>query len=187
LGLDIGTGGIRALVLDERGRIVASATEDHEAFSSPGIGWAEQRPEDWRRACGIAVRNAYRFGSANLKPAFWLVKFLEGVGYSGPRHFDAHAYRTENYERVKDFARGCMRTYLILKEKARLWNADREIQALLKEISAGVPGLPPTGKYSTAGAAKLFAHPFDRAAIAPKRLPYERLDQLTVHILLRVR
>ncbi len=66
-----------------------------------------------------------RFGSANLKSAFWLVKFLEDVGYAGPRHFDAHAYRTEDYEGVKDFARGCMRTYLILKEKACRWNHDQ--------------------------------------------------------------
>ena len=76
-----------------------------------------------------------RFGSSNLKSAFWLVKFLEDVGYSGSRHFDAHAYRTEDYDGVKDFARGCMRTYLILKEKAKHWNADKEIQAILNEIS----------------------------------------------------
>jgi len=69
-----------------------------------------------------------RFGSANPKTAFWLVKFLEDVGYDGPRHFDAHAYRTEDCAGVKDFASGCMRTYLILKEKACRWNADREIQ-----------------------------------------------------------
>ena len=54
-----------------------------------------------------------RFGSNNPKAAFFLVKFLEDVGYTGSRHFDAHAYRTEDYEGVKDFARGCMRTYLI--------------------------------------------------------------------------
>ena len=60
-----------------------------------------------------------RFGSANLKSSFWLVKFLEDVGYAGPRHFDAHAYRTEDYQGVKDFARGCMRNYLILKRKPR--------------------------------------------------------------------
>ena len=66
----------------------------------------------------------FRFGSANVKSAFWLVKFLEDVGYAGPRHFDAHAYRTEDYDGVRDFARGCMRTYLILKERARQWNAD---------------------------------------------------------------
>src|SRR5919112_2400936 len=77
-----------------------------------------------------------RFGSANPKAAFFLVKFLEDVGYEGPRAFDAHAYRTEDYEGVKDFARGCMRTYLILKEKARQWNADAEIQALVRETRA---------------------------------------------------
>ena len=92
-----------------------------------------------------------RFGSANPKSAFWLVKFLEDVGYDGPRHFDAHAYRTENCEGVKDFARGCMRTYLILKEKAAKWNADREIQAILKEISAASPNVPKNGRYSQTG------------------------------------
>ena len=61
----------------------------------------------------------FRFGSANIKSAFFLVKFLEDVGYDGPRHFDAHAYRTEDYDGVRDFARGCMRTYLILREKAQ--------------------------------------------------------------------
>ena len=65
-----------------------------------------------------------RFGSANPKAAFFLVKLLEDVGYEGSRHFDAHAYRTSDYEDVKAFARGCMRTYLILKEKAERWNAD---------------------------------------------------------------
>ncbi len=77
-----------------------------------------------------------RFGSRDIKSAFFLVKFLEDVGYQGSRHFDAHAYRTEDYEGVKDFARGCMRTYLILKEKAVQFNADPEIQALLAEIHA---------------------------------------------------
>ena len=56
----------------------------------------------------------WRFGMQNIKPAFFLVKFLEDVGYQGSRHFDAQAYRTEDYEDVKDFARGCVRTYLIL-------------------------------------------------------------------------
>src|SRR5919107_707247 len=76
-----------------------------------------------------------RFGSANPKTAFWLVKFLEDVGYDGPRAFDAHAYRTEDYDGVKDFARGCMRTYLVLKEKGTQWNADPEIKSLLAEIA----------------------------------------------------
>jgi len=49
LGIDIGTGGTRALIVGEDGRILASATEEHEAFASPKIGWAEQGPEDWWR------------------------------------------------------------------------------------------------------------------------------------------
>jgi len=66
----------------------------------------------------------FRFGAVNLKSAFFLVKLLEDNGYNGSRHFDAHAYRTEDYQGVKDFARGCMRTYLILKEKAERFNVD---------------------------------------------------------------
>jgi hypothetical protein len=81
----------------------------------------------------------FRFGAVNLKSAFFLVKLLEDYGYSGCRHFDAHAYRTEDYEGVKDFARGCMRTYLILKDKARsVVNSMRILkarkQALIKEF-----------------------------------------------------
>jgi xylulokinase len=55
LGIDVGTGGTRALVIDEAGRVIASATEEHRDFTSPQIGWAEQDPGDWWRACGLAV------------------------------------------------------------------------------------------------------------------------------------
>jgi xylose isomerase len=127
-----------------------------------------------------------RFGSANPKTAFWLVKFLEDVAYDGARHFDAHAYRTEDYEGVKDFARGCMRTYLILKEKAQQWNADSEIQTILAEIS-GNGSAPKVGKYSKDSASQLLGHVFDKESILTKRLPYERLDQLTVDLLLGAR
>ncbi|MBV9180043.1 MAG: xylose isomerase [Acidobacteria bacterium] len=125
-----------------------------------------------------------RFGSVNLKGAFWLVKFLEDVGYEGPRHFDAHAYRTEDYEGVKDFARGCMRSYLILKEKAAHWNANQEIQSILRALGEARNGLPQVGKYSKAGASALLDYEFDKDKILERRLPYERLDQLTVDILL---
>ena len=122
-----------------------------------------------------------RFGSENPKAMFFLVKFLEDVGYAGPRHFDAHAYRTEDNEGVKDFARGCMRTYLILKEKGERWNADREIQALFKIANAG------NERSSKVDRSKLSKEVFDRSALAKKQLPYERLDQLTIEVLLGVR
>ena len=127
-----------------------------------------------------------RFGSAAPKAAFWLVKFLEDVGYDGMRHFDAHAYRTEDHEGVKDFARGCMRTYLILKEKARLWNEDGEIRSILDEI-AETNGQGENAGYDRNGAEELLQRSFDREKLSSKGLKYERLDQLTMDILFGVR
>ena len=130
----------------------------------------------------------WRFGSQSLKQSFFLVKFLEDVSYTGSRHFDAHAYRTEDYKGVKDFARGCMRSYLILKEKAARFNADPEIQALLAEINAEDPAMAAfDGKYSHEKANALKAYTFDVPALATRGMHYERLDQLTVDLLLGIR
>jgi xylose isomerase len=130
----------------------------------------------------------FRFGAVNLKSAFFLVKLLEDNKYDSSRHFDAHAYRTDDYEGVKDFARGCMKTYLILKEKAAQWNSDKEIQDIVAEINASDGSMDQYfGKYSAEKAAALKAHSFDRSVIAGRGLKYERLDQLTVEVLLGVR
>ncbi len=130
----------------------------------------------------------FRFGAANIKSAFFLVKLLEDNQYNNPRHFDAHAYRTEDYEGVKDFARGCMRTYLILKEKAEQFNNDKEIQSILAEINAEDASMNPYfGKYTSDKAQALRAHSFDRSAISARGLKYERLDQLTIELLLGIR
>ncbi len=79
LGVDVGTGGTRAVVVGESGRILSSATEEHEPFASPQIGWAEQNPEDWWRACGIAVRKA-------LAIAALAGDQIGCVGFSGQMH-----------------------------------------------------------------------------------------------------
>jgi xylulokinase len=79
LGIDVGTGGTRALIMDENGQVVASATEEHEPFASPQIGWAEQNPEDWWRACGMAVRKA-------LDRAGFGGDRIACVGFSGQMH-----------------------------------------------------------------------------------------------------
>ncbi len=127
----------------------------------------------------------FRFGAVNLKSAFFLVKLLEDNNYNGSRHFDAHAYRTEDYQGVKDFARGCMRTYLILKDKAARWNADKQIQELVAEVNAEDESMKPFfGRYSAEKASAIKAYSFNRNAIASRGLKYERLDQLTVELLL---
>ena len=130
----------------------------------------------------------FRFASHNYKQNFFLVKFLEDVGYVGMRHFDAHAYRTEDIAGVKDFARGCMRSYLILKEKAQQFNEDSEIQSLLTEINADDESMAQfQGEYSSDKASTLNEHSFDREALGSRGYGYEKLDQLTFDLLMGVR
>ncbi len=128
-----------------------------------------------------------RFGSESIKNLFFLVRLLESA-YDGPRHFDAHSYRSENEEGVWAFAAGCMRNYLILKEKARQFDEDGEVQSLLSEIqSNGGSDHEPLGRYSAENAKRVKELSLDRNELAGKVLPYERLDQLTVDILFGVR
>jgi xylose isomerase len=130
----------------------------------------------------------FRFGAVNIKSAFFIVKFLEEVGYQGSRHFDAHAYRTEDYEGVKEFARGCMRNYLILKEKAERWQADSEIQEILNEINSDDGSMTPfLGAYQAGKAKAIIEASFDRTGMGSRGFAYEKLDQLTIELLLGVR
>ena len=130
-----------------------------------------------------------RFGSENIKSMFFLVKLLEEKQYSGPRHFDAHAYRTENEEGVWDFALGCMRTYNMFKEKARRFEADTEIQQLLQEINSGDSAYEQllASGYSADVVRRLKDAVFDIDTLGQRGFQYERLDQLTVEIILGTR
>ena len=129
-----------------------------------------------------------RFGSESIKNMFLLVKLLEDSGYDGSRHFDAHAYRSEDAEGVWDFAAGCMRNYLIFKEKAKQFDDDSEIQGLLAELRSVDPvfDLAPL-VFTRERAAQIKAMELDRKMLAKKRLPYERIDQLTIDLLLGLR
>lgn len=129
----------------------------------------------------------FRFGSADPKGAFFLVKLLEDAGWDGMRHFDAHAYRTEDAEGVWDFARGCMRTYLILREKAARWHADAEVRQLVEALGGASGAGPAVPAFTPEGAAALRDEALDLPALRERGLAYERLDQLTVEILLGVR
>jgi xylose isomerase len=130
----------------------------------------------------------FRFGSEGVREAFYTVQLLEGSGWDGMRHFDAHAYRTETAEGVWDFARGCMRTYLILKDKARRFAEDAEIQAALAEVRAAELAEPtlPEGRSSEAIAA-LRSESRDLDAIVARGGGQERLDQLVTELILGVR
>jgi len=128
-----------------------------------------------------------RFGSEDIKGAFFLVKLLEDHGYDGPRHFDAHAYRTEDEDGVWEFARGCMRTYLILKEKAKQFNEHPAIQELLAQIQPHDDELESLmSHYSPQNAQALRQKQFDIDALGKKGLHYEKLDQLVIDLLLGV-
>lgn len=130
----------------------------------------------------------FRFASVNLKSAFFLVKLLEDSGYNGCRHFDAHAYRSSDYEDVKAFARGCMRNYVILAHKVEQFNNDAEIQGLLQQINEDNGTTHSMmGAYSSDKAKALRATEFDRPALGARGMPYEALDQLLIELLLGVR
>ncbi len=123
----------------------------------------------------------FRFGSEGIRDAFYLVRLLEDSGWDGMRHFDAHAYRTEDADGVWDFARGCMRTYLILKDKAERMRDDADIQEALQATKADQLA-EPTGPLAAVRSAAL-----DEDALAAHGYGHERLDQLVTELLLGVR
>jgi xylose isomerase len=125
-----------------------------------------------------------RFGSEGIKDAFFLVKLLEEAGYDGPKHFDARPYRVEDADGVWDFARGCMRTYLALAEKARRFRADPAIRQALAEALEPRLAEPTVGPYSPDSATRLLAETPDLVALAARGYRNDRLDQLVIDLIL---
>jgi len=125
------------------------------------------------------------FGHGDVKSAFFLVDLLEHGGYDGPRHFDYKPMRTEDPEDVWVSAAACMRTYLILKEKAKKFRSDPEVQEALRAARAdqlAVPTLAPGESWSD-----LEKDDFDLDAAAARGYHYSRLNQLAMEHLLGVR
>jgi xylose isomerase len=123
----------------------------------------------------------FRFGAEDLKETFLLVRLLENAGYSGPRHFDAHAYRNENPEGVWDFAAGCMRTYTALAERARAFDELPAVKEAL--VTASAPELAlATVDGDSPDTLKGEADALDQ--LAERGYYNERLDQLVVEVLL---
>jgi xylose isomerase len=127
----------------------------------------------------------FRFGAEDIKEAFLLVRLLESSGYAGPRHFDAHAYRNEDAAGVWDFARGCMRTYLALAEKARHFDSLPEVAEALAAASTPELAEPST---TGAGEADALKAEVDRLEeLGGRGYANEALDQLVVEVLLGAR
>jgi xylose isomerase len=125
------------------------------------------------------------FGHGDLKSAFFLVDLLENGGYEGPRHFDYKPTRTEDISGVWASAEANMRTYLILKERARAFRADPEVQEALAASRVDQLSVPTLGADETY--ASLADDAFDLEAAAARGYHYERLDQLAIEHLLGAR
>ena len=129
-----------------------------------------------------------RFGAGNVRGAFWVVDTLLAGGYSGPVHFDYKPPRTEDDEGVWASAAACMRNYLILREKARAFRADPEVQDALR--AARIPKLaePTLGPGETwRDVRHVSLDIVDADALGRRGMGYERLDQLAMEHLLGVR
>jgi xylose isomerase len=128
-----------------------------------------------------------RFGSEDLKETFFVVKLLEDNHWTGTRNFDEHPYRSEDEKGVWDFVEGSMRTYLMLWEKVKVFNADKKVQQILKAIHAKDPQWEGVmSRFTVDGVAKLKKQNFDPDTLSKKRLPYEELDQRLQEILMGV-
>ncbi len=132
----------------------------------------------------------FRFGSEGVRDAFYTVKLLEDAKWEGMRHFDAHPYRTDDADGVWDFAAGCMRTYLILAEKAERFVRDPDIAEALATAQVGRLAEPtlvgPVTADSLAGLRRAAAE-LDVEALATQGYGHERLDQLVTELLLGAR
>jgi xylose isomerase len=126
-----------------------------------------------------------RFGAGNARGAFWTVDILESGGYQGPRHFDFKPPRTEDRDGVWASAAACMRNYLILREKARAFRADSEVQAALADARVDQLATPTLAAGETIET--LRAEPFDPEEAARRGMAFERLDQLALEHLYGVR
>jgi xylose isomerase len=128
-----------------------------------------------------------RFGAEDLKETLFVVRLFERTGWDGPRAFDVKPYRTDTADEVFDLVRGCIRSYLVLREKARQFDADPEIGQLIDALEVTDPELDELNRWSPEHADELRQHSFDLSAMAERRLNLQRLDQLAFDLLTGVR
>ncbi len=126
-----------------------------------------------------------RFGAGNARGAFWTVDILESGGYQGPRHFDFKPPRTEDMDGVWESAAGCMRNYLILRDRVRAFRADPEVIAA--RSAARLDELAQATLDPGETLVSLRAQTFDPDAAAARGCGFEKLDQLALDYLYGIR
>jgi xylose isomerase len=137
---------------------------------------------------GIKYDQDLRFGAGDLRSAFWLVDLLESAGYAGPKHFDFKPPRTEDFDGVWASAEGCMRNYLMLRERAAAFRADPVVQAALRASRLDELAQPTAADGLSALLADRAAfEDFDVEAAAARGMAFEQLDQLAMDHLLGAR
>ena len=134
---------------------------------------------------GVKYDQDLRFGAGDVKEAFFLVDLLERSDYEGPRHFDFKPPRTEDMSGVWESAAGCMRNYLILKDKAAAFRADPEVTEAL--AAARVPELSETTLSPGESVADLLKEEIDLEAVGQRGYHFEKLDQLALEHLFGTR
>lgn len=127
-----------------------------------------------------------RFGAGDLKSAFFTVDLLESAGYDGPRHFDFKPLRTDTDEGVWTSAAGCMRNYLILRERAAAFRADPRVQQALRDSRVTELATPTAATGEKPEELLNSDEGFDPEAAAERNMHYERLDQLALEHLMGV-
>jgi xylose isomerase len=139
---------------------------------------------------GIKYDQDLRFGAGDLRQAFWLVDLLENADYQGPRHFDFKPPRTEDFDGVWASAAGCMRNYLILKERSAAFRNDPAVVEALRASGLDElarPTLSPGETWQSLTADRSAFEDFDVEAAAQRGFAFERLDQLALDHLLGAR
>jgi len=120
-----------------------------------------------------------RFGAGNARGAFWTVDTVENGGYEGPRHFDFKPPRTEDMDGVWASAAGCMRNYLVLRDKSQAFRADPRVQQALRDARVDQLAVPTLGEGETL--ADLRAETgFDPDEAGRRGMAFEALDQLAL-------
>jgi xylose isomerase len=145
---------------------------------------------------GVKYDQDLVFGHGDLVSAFFLVDLLEngalggGPTYEGPRHFDFKPLRTENAAGVWVAAASNMRTYLLLKERARAFRDDPDVRDALAASQVDELSVPTLADGESAAELRADLDAYERYDVetaGTRGYGFAHLDQLAIEHLLGAR